>query len=250
MNFGGTGPFQEEGRPALRDKDETGYIMSDVLWAHDATTLASLIRDRQVSVVEVVQTHLDRVDAVNPRLNAVTVALADTAIQQAAAADKALAAGLSVGPLHGVPFTVKENIDVAGTATTWGVPALAGAIAAANAPVVERMRNAGAIPIGRTNLPDMAVRAHTESALHGLTRTLFRLPSGRMRGRRKHVSPSGRCASTRNRSFIGAKARGSSCPVDRVARRRTARRNRRIPRPPTYWPRSAARSRPTVDPAR
>jgi amidase len=85
-------------------------------------------------------------------------------------ADKKLAAGETVGPLHGVPFTVKENIDMAGLPTTWGVPALAQAVVPADAPVVARMRAAGAIPIGRTNLPDMALRAHTVSSLHGLTR--------------------------------------------------------------------------------
>jgi amidase len=71
--------------------------------------------------------------------------------------------------LHGVPITVKENIDMAGLPTTWGVAALAGAVAPADAPVVERMRAAGAIPVGRTNLPDMALRVHTDSSLHGAT---------------------------------------------------------------------------------
>jgi amidase len=86
-------------------------------------------------------------------------------------ADRRLASGEKVGPLHGVPFTVKENIDMAGLPTTWGVPALAQAVVPADAPVVERMRAAGAIPIGRTNLlPDMALRVHTVSSLHGLTR--------------------------------------------------------------------------------
>ena len=64
---------------------------------------------------------------------------------------------------------MKENIDMAGLPTTWGVPALAKAVAPADAPVVERMRAAGAIPIARTNLPDMALRVHTDSSLHGLT---------------------------------------------------------------------------------
>src|SRR6202012_1629607 len=90
--------------------------------------------------------------------------------KEAAAADRKLAAGDKIGPLHGVPFTVKENIDMVGLPTTWGVPALAQAIAPMDAPVVERMRAAGAIPIGRTNLPDMALRIHTNSSLHGLTR--------------------------------------------------------------------------------
>src|SRR5258706_4581281 len=113
---------------------------------------------------------LARIDEVNPALNALVRVLADETRAGAALADKKLAAGEAVGPLHGVPFTAKENIDMAGLPTTWGVPALAQAVVPADAPVVERMRAAGAIPIGRTNLPAMALRVHTHSSLHGLTR--------------------------------------------------------------------------------
>ena len=73
-----------------------------------------------------------------------------------------------------MPFTVKQNIDLAGSATNWGLPALAEAVPAADSPVVERMRRAGAIPIGRTNCPDMALRVHTDSGLFGLTRNPWR----------------------------------------------------------------------------
>jgi amidase len=140
------------------------------IWQLSATELAQRIARRQLSSVEVVNAHLARIDAVNPALNAVVRVLADDARAGAVLADKRLAAGEAVGPLHGVPFTVKENIDMAGLPTTWGVPALAEAVVPADAPVVERMRAAGAIPIGRTNLPDMALRVHTFSSLHGLTR--------------------------------------------------------------------------------
>ena len=140
------------------------------IWQLSATELAQRIVRRQLSSVEVVDAHLARIDAVNPALNAVVRVLADEARAGAAMADRRLAAGETVGPLHGVPFTVKENIDMAGLPTTWGVPALAEAVVSADAPIVERMRAAGAIPIGRTNLPDMALRLHTSSSLHGLTR--------------------------------------------------------------------------------
>ena len=143
--------------------------MSEI-WRLSATELAQRIADRQLSSAEVVEAHLARIDAVNPALNAVVRVLADEARAEAAAADRKLAAGERIGPLHGVPFTVKENIDMAGLPTTWGVPALAQAVVPADAPVVERMRAAGAIPIGRTNLPDMALRVHTTSSLHGLTK--------------------------------------------------------------------------------
>jgi amidase len=140
------------------------------IWQLSATDLARHIASRQLSSVEVVDAHLARIDAVNPALNAVVRVLADQAREAADLADRRLAAGESVGPLHGVPFTVKENIDMAGLPTTWGVPSLAEAVVPVDAPVVDRMRAAGAIPIGRTNLPDMALRIHTASSLHGLTR--------------------------------------------------------------------------------
>jgi len=143
--------------------------MSEI-WQLPATELAQRIAHRQLSSAEVVNAHLARIEAVNPALNAIVRVLADEARAAAVQADKRLAAGDTVGPLHGVPFTVKENIDMAGLPTTWGVPALAQAVVPVDAPVVERMRAAGAIPIGRTNLPDMALRVHTDSSLHGLTR--------------------------------------------------------------------------------
>src|SRR5258708_33644925 len=143
--------------------------MSEI-WQPWATELAQRIADRQLSSAEVVNAHLARIEAVNPALNAVVRVLADDAGAAAVLADKKLAAGETIGPLHGVPFTVKENIDMAGLPTTWGVAALAQAVVPADAPVVERMRAAGAIPIARTNLPDMALRLHTNSSLHGLTR--------------------------------------------------------------------------------
>ena len=140
------------------------------LWRRSAMDLAQLVATRKASSAEIVEAHLARIAAVNPKLNAVVRVLADSARAQAAAADRKVAAGEALGPLHGVPITVKENIDMAGLPTTNGVVSLAGATAPMDAPVVERMRAAGAIPIGRTNLPDFGMRVHTDSALHGLTR--------------------------------------------------------------------------------
>jgi amidase len=144
--------------------------MAEELWRLDASTLAGKIRAREVSSAEVVAAHLDRIEAVNPKLNAVVRVLGEQARAAADEADRALASADEVGPLHGVPFTIKENIDLAGTPTTQGLVALAEAIAPLDAPIVARLRAAGAIPIGRTNLPDMGLRVHTDSSLHGLTR--------------------------------------------------------------------------------
>jgi amidase len=140
------------------------------LWRLSASELADLIRTRQVSSREVIEAHLRRIEAVNPKLNAVTLVLREQALQAAEAADRAVASSGVLPPLHGVPFTVKENIDLAGTPTTVGLNALAEAYPHRDAPVVERMRAAGAIPIGRTNCPGLAVRWHTDNELHGATR--------------------------------------------------------------------------------
>ena len=140
------------------------------VWKRSATELAQAIASGNLSSREVVQAHLDRIATVNPKLNAIVQTLPDEALAAADAADRAVASGAALGPLHGVPITVKINIDLKGTPSTWGVPALANAIAAQDAPLMERMRAAGAVPIGRTNLPDLAMRVHTDSSLHGLTR--------------------------------------------------------------------------------
>ena len=128
-----------------------------------AGELAAMIASREVTSAEVVEAHLARIEEVNPHLNAVTVTLADEARASAAAVDRAVATGAPLGPLAGVPFSVKENIDVAGSATTWGVAALAEQIASADAPMIAQLREAVAIPLARTNLPDFAFRWHTVS---------------------------------------------------------------------------------------
>ncbi|HTR15365.1 MAG TPA: amidase [Roseiarcus sp.] len=140
------------------------------LWTRSASELAAGIARKAFSSAEVVEAHLQRIEAVNSRVNAVVRILGEEARRDAAEVDRRVAAGETLGPLHGVPFTIKENIDMAGLPTTWGVPALAQAVVPMDAPIVERMRAAGAIPIGRTNLPDMGLRVHTDSSLHGLTR--------------------------------------------------------------------------------
>ena len=140
------------------------------LWKFGALELAAKIKTRDVSSREVLEAHLARVEQVNGNLNAVVRVLADEARRAADAADKATAAGAATGRLHGVPISVKENIDLAGTPTTQGLPAFAEAIASIDAPTVARMRGAGAIPFVRTNLPDLGLRVHTDSSLHGLTR--------------------------------------------------------------------------------
>src|SRR5258705_12310233 len=109
-------------------------MQASELWRASAHELAQAIRTKAVSSREVIEAHLARIAAVNPALNALTVVLAEEALAASAAADAALAAGQALPPLHGVPFTVKENLDVAGSATTQGVVAFAGLVPAEDAP--------------------------------------------------------------------------------------------------------------------
>jgi amidase len=139
------------------------------LWRMSASELAGAIRSAQASSREVVDAHLQRISEVNPSVNAVTVVRAEEAMAAAAAADETAARGAELPPLHGVPFTVKANIDLVGTPTTAGLKALADAYPTQDAPTVARLRAAGAIPIGHTNCPSLAVRWHTDSELWGPT---------------------------------------------------------------------------------
>jgi len=140
------------------------------LCALPAAEIARRIARRELTAGEVVDAHLDRIHEVNPTVNAVTTVLADSAMAEASRIDGALARGETLGPLAGVPFTVKENIDVAGHPSTDGVVAFRDRVAAVDAPAVAQLRAAGAIPLARTNMPDLGMRWHTDSGLFGATR--------------------------------------------------------------------------------
>ena len=133
-------------------------VVATELWRMGATELAEIVRTREASAEEVIEAHLRRIEAVNPSVNAVVILMGDEALAAARAADRAIAGRGEPPPFHGVPFTVKENIDVVGAPTTLGYRAFANAYPTRDAPVVERMKRAGAIPIGRTNLPTGAMR--------------------------------------------------------------------------------------------
>lgn len=144
--------------------------MSDTpLWRLGAADLAALIARGEVSAREAVASAVDRMGAVNPHLNAVVVDTSDEAMEAAAGLDEAQAKGASLGPLHGVPVTIKINVDQKGWATSNGVPAFADIIAPGDAPVVANLRKAGAVVIGRTNAPEFSFRADTDNPLHGRT---------------------------------------------------------------------------------
>jgi amidase len=134
-----------------------------------AVELARLIAARELSSREVVDVLLARIEEVNPRVNALRVVLADEARAAADAADRASGAGGDLGPLHGVPFTIKENLDLADTPTTSGIEALKVAMASRDAPSVAGLRGAGAIPLGRSNLAEFGFRWHSWSGAGGHT---------------------------------------------------------------------------------
>ncbi|MBW8905787.1 MAG: amidase family protein [Betaproteobacteria bacterium] len=143
--------------------------MSDELWKWSATELARAIRDRDISAREATQSALERVHSVNPKLNAIVDLMAEEALAAADGADAAAGRGELFGPLHGVPVTLKINVDVAGRATTNGVVAFKDRIARDDSPVVASWRRAGAIFIGRTNVPAFSTRYFTDCELHGRT---------------------------------------------------------------------------------
>jgi aspartyl-tRNA(Asn)/glutamyl-tRNA(Gln) amidotransferase subunit A len=147
----------------------------------DATTLATLIATRQVSSREVVQAHLDRIEAVNPKVNAIVTLLADEALRDADVADRVVASGAELGPLHGVPVTVKDSLDTAGVPTQRGTKLFLGFIPDADATTVARFKAAGGIPIAKTNLPEFSGWTETDNLVTGRTNNpwnLDRTPGG------------------------------------------------------------------------
>jgi aspartyl-tRNA(Asn)/glutamyl-tRNA(Gln) amidotransferase subunit A len=148
---------------------------------HDATMLAALIRTKQLSSREVVQAHLDRISAVNPQINAVVTLMAEGALEGADAADKAVASGAPLGPLHGVPFSIKDALDTAGVLTQRGSKLFAGNIPDKDATAVARFKAAGGIPLMKTNLPEFSGWTESDNLVTGRTNNpwnLERTPGG------------------------------------------------------------------------
>lgn len=145
------------------------------IYYKDATELATLIRTKQLSSREVVQAHLDRMAAVNPKVNAIVTLMAEDALKAADAADKAVTSGAELGPLHGVPFTIKDAIDTAAVVTQRGSKIFAGNIPTKDATVVTRFKASGAIPLAKTNLPEFSAWQETDNLVTGLTRNPWNL---------------------------------------------------------------------------
>ncbi len=140
------------------------------LWQLSAVDQANGIREGQFTATALVESVLARVAEKNPALNAIVDPLNDQALQAAAKADADVASGLALGSLHGVPVTIKVNVDTQGRPTTNGMTVFKDVIAPDNSPIVQNLLNAGAIIIGRTNTPEMSMRLTTDNPLYGLTR--------------------------------------------------------------------------------
>jgi len=143
------------------------------LCLRSATELAGLLRSREVSARELLEAHLDRIDRLNPAINAVVTLDAEGARAAADAADEALAAG-RLGPLHGLPVAHKDNHATAGLRTTWGSPLRADTVPTTDDLIVARYKAAGAIRVGKTNIPEFAAGSHTYNEVFGVTHNPYR----------------------------------------------------------------------------
>lgn len=154
--------------------------MSEQITRFDATRLAELVRNRELSPVEIVKAHLDRIEAVDPTINAI-VTVAEGALAAAKAAEDAVMAGEVLGPLHGVPFTAKDSIDTAGVLTQRGSPIFRGRMPTQDATSVARLKKAGGILLAKTNLPEFSYWIESDNLLSGRSNNpwdLTRTPGG------------------------------------------------------------------------
>ncbi|MGW8368936.1 MAG: amidase [Gammaproteobacteria bacterium] len=147
-------------------RDDNDSVTGDPCHA-PAITMAHRIRNREISAVELVEHHLERLDEVNLLLNAVVTRCDDSALEKAEAADAAISRGAMTGPLHGVPFTIKDGFDTAEVRTTAATEGWAERVPSANATVVQRVLDAGAILIGKTNTPELTLSYDTDNLLFG-----------------------------------------------------------------------------------
>ena len=149
--------------------------MTDEICFLSARELTRRMRAREVSAREVTEAHLARIEAVNPRVNAIVTLTAERALQEADAADAALAGGAEPPPLHGLPVAHKDTHETGGVRTTSGSPLLARNVPARDELIIERMRAAGTIMLGKTNVPEFAAGSHTFNPVFGTTRNPYDL---------------------------------------------------------------------------
>ena len=167
--------------------------MDEIIFSN-ASVLADSIAQKKVSSEEVVRAHLDRIEAVNGKLNAVVVLTADAAMEGAKAADASLARGESRGPLHGVPVTIKDAYETAGVVSTGGTLGRKDHVPAKDAVSVARLKRAGAIMLGKTNLPEISMGFESSNLVYGAANNpydLGRTPGGSSGGEAAIIAAGG-----------------------------------------------------------
>lgn len=148
--------------------------MSELVWK-TAVELAALIKGREVSATEVVQAHLAQIDAVNPEVNAIVTYLPELALELAKAADEKQARGEEPGALHGLPIAHKDAAETKGIRTTMGSPVYSDYVPEADDLIIERLKAAGCVTLGKTNLPEFGAGSHTFNRVFGATRNPYDL---------------------------------------------------------------------------
>jgi fatty acid amide hydrolase len=170
----------DKNREALMSSQQRFDVATDIIQL-SASEIAQHIRDKKISAREVVEEHIKRIEVVNPQLNTVVLPRFEQALLEAEDADASLAAGKLLGPLHGVPITIKDQFMVEGLPTTWGLPSKITNIAAEDGPLVKRLRQAGAIVLGKTNVPELLFYHESDNPLFGRSNNpwnLERTPGG------------------------------------------------------------------------
>lgn len=153
----------------MTSQSQANIPPSDALWSLPATRIAALVSAKEVSAVDVAQSAMTHLEAVNPAINAVIDYRPDHVLDSARAIDQALADGTPVGPLAGVPVTIKVNVDQVGFPNTNGLTLQKDLMPTSNNPVVDSLLDAGAVPLGRTNTPAFSYRWFTNNLVHGTT---------------------------------------------------------------------------------
>jgi len=161
-------------RLRLEAAPTSAAIPSDPLFT-SATRMAAMIREKKISAVELVKLHIARIEAVNPKLNAVVFKCYERALQEAQRADEATAKGKSFGALHGVPCTMKDSHDTLGVVSTGGTLGRKNFIPSRDATYVQRVRAAGAILLGKTNTPEFTLSGQTTNLIYEKTHNPYKL---------------------------------------------------------------------------
>ena len=149
--------------------------MTEEIFYRGAVALRDMVRNRELSAEELLRIHLERIEATNPAVNALCTVVPEQALESARTLDERIAAGEDPGSLAGLPVAVKDLIPTAGIRTTFGSPIYRDFVPTQDAAIVDRMKRAGAIVVGKSNTPEFGAGSHTFNPVHGVTRNPYDL---------------------------------------------------------------------------